>query len=66
VQYLGDVSSPSPFHDGQGVRLEKSNYYIGYAQDEWKIHPGLTFSYGSGTNTTARSVGKRSAGAFEY
>jgi outer membrane receptor protein involved in Fe transport len=46
VQYLGDVSSPSPFHDGQGVRLEKSNYYIGYAQDEWRIHPGLTFSYG--------------------
>jgi len=46
VQYLGDVSSPSPFHDGQGVRLEESNYYIGYAQDEWRIHPGLTFSYG--------------------
>ncbi|HEY2866395.1 MAG TPA: TonB-dependent receptor [Pyrinomonadaceae bacterium] len=47
VQYLGDVSGPSPFTNGPGgIRLEKSNYYIAYGQDEWKIRPGLTFNYG--------------------
>lgn len=47
VQYLGDVSSPSPFNDGlTGERLAKQEYYIGYAQDEWKIRPGLTLNYG--------------------
>jgi len=47
VQYLGDVSAPSPFTNGPGgVRLAKQEYYIGYAQDEWKIRPGLTLSYG--------------------
>lgn len=47
VQYLGDVSAPSPFNDGlTGQRLAKQEYYIGYGQDEWKIRPGLTLSYG--------------------
>ena len=47
VQYLGDVSATSPLTTGPGgMRLEKSNYYIAYAQDEWKIRPGLTLSYG--------------------
>ncbi|MEP6848508.1 MAG: carboxypeptidase regulatory-like domain-containing protein [Acidobacteriota bacterium] len=47
VQYLGDVSGPDPFTTGPGgIRFEKSNYYIAYAQDEWKLRPGLTFSYG--------------------
>jgi len=47
VQYLGDASSPSPFQTGvEGVKFERSNYYIAYAQDEWKIRQGLTFSYG--------------------
>ena len=47
VQYLGDVSAPSPFNNGfAGQRLAKQEYYIGYAQDEWKIRPGLTLSYG--------------------
>jgi hypothetical protein len=47
VQYLGDVSAPSPFTNGPGgIRLAKQNYYIGYAQDEWKLRPGLTLSYG--------------------
>lgn len=47
VQYLGDVSAPSPFTNGPGgVRLAKQKYYIGYAQDEWKLRPGLTLSYG--------------------
>ena len=47
VQYLGDVSAPSAFTNGPGgTRLAKQEYYIGYAQDEWKIRPGLTLSYG--------------------
>ncbi len=47
VQYLGDVSAASPFNNGfTGERLAEQEYYIGYAQDEWKITPGLTFSYG--------------------
>lgn len=47
VQYLGDVSAESPFNDGlTGQRLAKQEYYIGYGQDEWKIRPGLTLSYG--------------------
>ncbi len=47
VQYLGDVSSPSPFNNGLSGQPEaQQEYYIAYAQDEWKIRPGLTFSYG--------------------
>ncbi|HTH37126.1 MAG TPA: hypothetical protein VL572_04130, partial [Pyrinomonadaceae bacterium] len=47
VQYLGDVSAPSPFNSGlTGQRLAKQEYYIGYGQDEWKIGQGLTLSYG--------------------
>ncbi|MCD9186591.1 MAG: carboxypeptidase regulatory-like domain-containing protein [Pyrinomonadaceae bacterium] len=47
VQYLGDVSAASPFNNGlTGERLAKQEYYIGYAQDEWKIRPGLTLNYG--------------------
>ncbi len=47
VQYLGDVSDPSPFNNGfTGNRLAKQEYYIGYAQDEWRLRPGLTLSYG--------------------
>jgi hypothetical protein len=47
VQYLGDVSAASTFNGGiTGERLAKQEYYIGYAQDEWKITQGLTLSYG--------------------
>lgn len=47
VQYLGDVSAPSVFNNGlTGERLAKQEYFIGYAQDEWKVRPGLTLSYG--------------------
>ncbi len=47
IQYLGDVSAASPFNGGAtGNRYAKQEYYIGYAQDEWKIKPNLTFNYG--------------------
>lgn len=47
VQFLGDLSAPSPFfNNSTGPALAKQTYYIGYAQDEWKIKPNLTLSYG--------------------
>ncbi|HLN97870.1 MAG TPA: TonB-dependent receptor, partial [Pyrinomonadaceae bacterium] len=47
IQYLGDVSAPSPFNGGAtGTRLAKQEFYIGYAQDEWKVRPNLTLNYG--------------------
>ena len=47
VQFLGDLSAPSPFFNGStGQALAKQEYYIGYAQDEWKIRPNLTLNYG--------------------
>ncbi|MEO8130038.1 MAG: TonB-dependent receptor, partial [Bryobacteraceae bacterium] len=47
VGFLGDVSGPSPFNGGAtGNRLGKQYYLIGYVQDEWKLRPNLTMSYG--------------------
>jgi hypothetical protein len=47
VQYLGDLSAPSPFfNNSTGQAQARQTYYIGYAQDEWKIKPNLTLNYG--------------------
>ncbi|HEY6186866.1 MAG TPA: TonB-dependent receptor [Pyrinomonadaceae bacterium] len=47
IQYLGDLSAPSPFNNGAtGQRKAEQEYYIAYAQDEWKIRPNLTLNYG--------------------
>src|SRR5215468_8895908 len=47
IAYNGDVSAPSPFNNGAtGNRFAKSEYYIGYAQDEWRVKPNLTINYG--------------------
>jgi carboxypeptidase family protein len=47
IQFLGDVSAPSPFNNGAtGQRFAKQEYYIGFAADEWKIRPNLTLNYG--------------------
>ena len=47
IQFLGDVSAPSPFNGGAtGPRFAKQEYYITYAEDEWKIRPNLTLNYG--------------------
>lgn len=47
IQFLGDLSDPSPFNNGiTGQRLAKSTYYIGYGQDEWKLRPNLTLNLG--------------------
>ena len=47
VQYLGDLSAPSPFNSGAtGPRHIKQEYYVGYAQDEWHLAPKATLNYG--------------------
>src|SRR6266404_781453 len=47
TQFLGDLSAPSPFfNNSTGPAFARQNYYIGYAQDEWKIKPNLTLNYG--------------------
>ena len=47
VQFLGDLSAPSPFfNNSTGQAQARQQYYITYAQDEWKINPNLTLNYG--------------------
>src|SRR5581483_6566265 len=47
IQVLGDTSAPDPWNKGAtGNRFVKQYYLIGYAQDEWKIRPNFTMSYG--------------------
>jgi hypothetical protein len=46
-RYVGDLSDPSVFNGGAtGQRFGKQEYYIAYAQDEWRLTPKLTFNYG--------------------
>jgi len=45
--YLGDLSAPSVFNNGaSGQRHTKQEYYIGFAQDEWRLTDRATFNYG--------------------
>jgi Carboxypeptidase regulatory-like domain len=47
VQYFGDLSEPSPFHDGaSGLKNIRQEYYVGYAQDEWRLKGNFTLNYG--------------------
>jgi hypothetical protein len=47
VQYLGDVSEPSPFNGGAtGPRHIEQEYYIGYVQDEWKLRRDFSLNVG--------------------
>ena len=47
IQVLGDTSAPDPWNNGAtGERLVKQYYLVMYGQDEWKIRPNLTLSYG--------------------
>jgi Carboxypeptidase regulatory-like domain/TonB dependent receptor len=47
IQFLGDESAPSVFNNGaSGPRNLQQQYYIGYAQDEWRASPKVTLNYG--------------------
>jgi hypothetical protein len=47
IQYFGDLSEPSPFHDGaSGDKHIKQQYYVGFVQDEWHTTSNLTLNYG--------------------
>ena len=47
VQYFGDLSEPSPFSNGaSGDKHTKQEYYVGYAQDEWRVNPNFTVNFG--------------------
>src|SRR5580765_1122048 len=47
IQFLGDESAPSVFNNGvTGPRHFQQEYYIAYAQDEWRANPKLTLNYG--------------------
>jgi hypothetical protein len=47
IQYLGDVSAPSPFNNGAtGARHTQQNYFVLFGQDEWHATRQLTFNYG--------------------
>jgi hypothetical protein len=47
IQYLGDVSAPSPFNNGAtGPRHTQQNYFVLFGQDEWHVSRQLTLNYG--------------------
>jgi hypothetical protein len=47
IQFNADLGAPSPWNGGKtGPRHLQTAYYIGYAQDEWKIAKTLTMNFG--------------------
>ena len=47
IQYNADLGAPSPWTGGKsGPRHLQTAYYIGYAQDEWKLAKNFTMNYG--------------------
>jgi hypothetical protein len=46
IAFNGDLSATSPFTGLSGKAHLQQQYYIFYAQDEYKIRPNLTLNYG--------------------
>lgn len=46
IQVIGNTNDLSPFTGKSGYFDMRQSFYIGYLQDEWKIRPNLTMSYG--------------------
>ena len=46
IAFNGDLSAHSPFTGLSGLAHLRQNYYILYAQDEFKIRPNMTLNYG--------------------
>ena len=47
IQYFGDLSEASPFSNGAtGPKHTRQEYFVVYAQDEWRVRQNLTLNYG--------------------
>jgi Carboxypeptidase regulatory-like domain len=47
IQYFGDLSEPSPFSNGaSGPKHTKQEYFVAFAQDEWRVRANFTFNFG--------------------
>jgi len=47
IRFVGDLTDPSLINGGvTGERKGEQEYYIGYAQDEWKLAFKVTLNYG--------------------
>lgn len=46
IAFNGDLSALSPFTGLSGNAKLQQTYYIGFAQDEWRIRPNFTMNYG--------------------
>ncbi len=47
IQYFGDLSEPSPFSNGaSGPKHTKQEYYVAFAQDEWRVRSNFTLNFG--------------------
>ena len=47
IQYFGDLSEPSPFHNGAtGLKHTAQDYYVGFVQDEWRASSKVTMNFG--------------------
>jgi hypothetical protein len=46
IQINGNTNDVSPFTSKGGYFDMRQTFYIGYVQDEWKIKPNFTMSYG--------------------
>lgn len=46
IQVIGNTNDLSPYTGKSGYSHIRETFYIGYVQDEWKILPNLTMSYG--------------------
>ena len=46
IAFNGDLSALSPFTGLSGNAKLQQTYYIGFAQDDWRIRPNFTMNYG--------------------
>ena len=47
IRFVGDLSDPSLINTGaSGIRRAEQEFYIAFAQDEWKLSPKVTLNYG--------------------
>jgi hypothetical protein len=47
IQYFGDLSEASPFSNGAtGPKHTRQEYFVVYAQDEWRVRPNFTVNLG--------------------